>query len=412
MAIELKSFYRTVGENEGSKCHYPTRLDMYGRGCGHDCNYCYAKSQLARRYNWNPIDPAVADIEKIRVLVQKIPTGTIVRLGGLTDCFQPIELIHKTTYETIKILNERRIGYLIVTKSALVADDEYMAIMDRELAHIQVSITSTDDKVCATYEKASAPSLRIKAIEKLAAAGFDVAVRLSPLIPGYYDPAIINAIKCDKLLVEFLRNDAWIKKWFNIDWTPWSIKESTYGHLTLEHKKQLLSELTGFKEISVCEDCSEHYEYWKNHFNPNPDDCCNLTISSETLAQNEKARLELINARAQEKRVHLNKAKRIRVTFDTGEVFECPRVQRTYFEVINHIGGDKVRALGIMRAGSNIVSPDLSTFKEIYQKEHAKSILSNGMYLFFHMSTEAKVNILIDINKATGNHYKIEYIES
>ena len=47
MLKEFKNFFRTVGENEGSKCHYPTRLDTYGCGCGHDCRYCYAKSQSA-----------------------------------------------------------------------------------------------------------------------------------------------------------------------------------------------------------------------------------------------------------------------------------------------------------------------------------------------------------------------------
>ena len=79
----------------------------------------------------------------------------------------------------------------------MIADDEYMKILDRKLAHIQISITSTDDKLAATYEKASATSKRIEGIEKLAAAGYDVAVRLSPLIPGYYDVDVVNAIKCD-----------------------------------------------------------------------------------------------------------------------------------------------------------------------------------------------------------------------
>ena len=37
---EFKSFFKTVGGNEGNKCHYPTRLDTYGCGCSHDCNYC------------------------------------------------------------------------------------------------------------------------------------------------------------------------------------------------------------------------------------------------------------------------------------------------------------------------------------------------------------------------------------
>ena len=36
--------------------------------------------------------------------------------------------------------------------------------------------------------------------------------------------------------------------------------------------------ITGFKEITVCEDETTAYEYWKNNFNPNKDDCCNLRV--------------------------------------------------------------------------------------------------------------------------------------
>lgn len=43
---EFKSFYKTVKGNEGAKCMYPTRLDLYGRGCSHNCSYCYARSLL------------------------------------------------------------------------------------------------------------------------------------------------------------------------------------------------------------------------------------------------------------------------------------------------------------------------------------------------------------------------------
>lgn len=28
--------------------------------------------------------------------------------------------------------------------------------------------------------------------------------------------------------------------------------------------------------MTVCEDVTEHYLYWRECFNPNPDDCCNL----------------------------------------------------------------------------------------------------------------------------------------
>ena len=203
---EFKSFFKTVGGNEGNKCHYPTRLDTYGCGCSHDCKYCYAKSLLDFRKMWIPTNPSVADINKIKRKIAKLPKDIpAIRLGGMTDCFQPIEKTHRVTYETIKALNENRIPYLIVTKSAIVADDEYIEILDKDLAHIQITVTTTDDELSKTYEKPSVPSERIKAIEKLHAAGFDVALRLSPYIPEYVDLDILNNVKCDKILVEFLR---------------------------------------------------------------------------------------------------------------------------------------------------------------------------------------------------------------
>lgn len=272
---EFKSFYKTVGGGEGSKCHYPTRLDTYGCGCQHDCKYCYAKSLLDFRKLWNPEDPAVADIKKIEKVVKKIQPGSIVRLGGMTDCFQPIELEHRVTYETIKLLNKYNVGYLIVTKSHLVANDEYMAIMDKKLAHIQVTVTTLDDKKSLEYEKASVPSLRINAIKKLQDAGFDVAIRLSPLIPEYMDFDKLNSLGIKKAIVEFLRVNTWIKKWFDVDYSNHTLKEGGYQHLPLEYKKELLSKIK-IPAISVCEDYTEHYNYWKDNFNPNKNDCCNL----------------------------------------------------------------------------------------------------------------------------------------
>ena len=275
--VEFKSFFKTVDGNEGNKCNYPTRLDTYGKGCSHDCSYCYSKGLLDFRNLWNPENPAVADIEKIKKKISKLPKDIApLRLGGMTDCFQPIEKVHRVTYETIKALNEYRIPYLIVTKSALVASDEYIEILDKELAHIQITVTTTDDKLSTTYEKASVPSERIKAIEKLHSLGYDVTLRLSPYIPEYVDLDILSKVKCDKILVEFLRVNTWIRKWFDIDYSDYIIKQSGYRHLPLEKKKEYISKITGFKEITVCEDETEAYEYWKNNFNPNPKDCCNL----------------------------------------------------------------------------------------------------------------------------------------
>ena len=275
---EFKSFYKTVSGNEGGKCHYPTRLDTYGCGCAHDCSYCYAKTLLDFRGLWDAKNPSVADIEKIRKKIAKLPKDQIIRLGGMTDCFQPVEKEKRVTYEAIRALNEAEIGYLIVTKSDLVADDSYIRIMDKELAHIQITVTCFDDDMYTNlaYEKAPIPSKRIEAIEKLQSEGFDVQLRLSPFIPEFVDFDILNAVKCKKILVEFLRVNSWIKKWFDIDYTAYTIKHGGYLHMPLDKKLDWISKITGFEQITVCEDEDVAYEYWQKHFNPNPDDCCNL----------------------------------------------------------------------------------------------------------------------------------------
>jgi len=279
MSKEYKSFYKTVGGGEGDRCSYPTRLDLYGCGCQHDCSYCYAKTLLNFRGLWDNQNPNVADIEKVKKKIPKIPNEVCVRLGGMTDCFQPLEKSVRNTYNTILELNKHNKHYLIVTKGSIVADDEYIEILDKKLAHIQVSVTTTNDELSSTYEKASLPSQRIKAIEKLHKLGFDVQLRLSPFIPEYIDYDILNNVQCDKILIEFLRVNTWVKKWFNIDFSQYILKEGGYNHLSLDTKINLLHNITNFKEKTICEDVNEHYEYWKENFNANKNDCCNLNIN-------------------------------------------------------------------------------------------------------------------------------------
>lgn len=271
---EFKSFYKTVEGNEGSKCLHPTRLDTYGCGCAHDCSYCYAKSLLSFRNLWNPKAPSVGDISDISREVRKLPKNEVVRLGGMTDCFQPIEKLHRVTYKTIRLLNRRRIPYLIVTKSALVG--EYTDVLDKELAHIQVTVTTLDDDLCKTYEKASPPSERIMAIQKLQGEGYDVALRLSPYIPSYVDSDALCGLGIDKICIEFLRANTWVEKWFDIDFSEYTVKQGGYRHLPLEKKIEYIKRIHGFKEMTVCDDEDMAYQYWKEHFNHNKNDCCNL----------------------------------------------------------------------------------------------------------------------------------------
>lgn len=273
---EYKSFYKTVGGGEGDRCKYPTRLDMYGKGCQHNCQYCYARSLLAFRGLWNPVEPAMADKEKVKRRLSKIAPGAFLRLGGMTDPFQPIEAQYGLTKWLIDELNERGINYLIVTKSATVADCENIS---PKYGHVQISVTSTGDLAPDGFEYASSPEDRLESAKRLYERGIDTQLRLSPYIPEFIDLDAILKSPVKKVLVEFLRVNTFIKRTFpTMDFTPYRIKSGGYLHLPLATKWTMLDPLIGKKRLTVCEDHPIHYEYFKENVNANPDDCCDLRV--------------------------------------------------------------------------------------------------------------------------------------
>jgi DNA repair photolyase len=178
------------------------------------------------------------------------------------------------------MMNARGIGYLIVTKSALVADKSYMRVMDPQLAHIQISVTSTSDEPNFLGERASKPSDRLRAAESLSKAGFDVSLRVSPYLPELVDIEALKASNVDKCLVEFLRVNGFIRGWLKDagrDTREYTHKSGGYRHLPLARKQALIEPFrAAFGELTVCEDVPSHYDYWQKNVNHDPDDCCNL----------------------------------------------------------------------------------------------------------------------------------------
>jgi len=164
----IKKFWSLYNEAVEGLCLYNTRMDTYGQWCSHDCKYCYAKSLLQFRGLRHPNNPKFIDLKTAyKIIATEIPKGQITRLWGMTDCFQPVEKVHKITYNVLKAFNACKKWYLIITKSDLIATDEYLEVLDKDLAHIQITLTTTDDQLAAKYENATRPSDRIKAIEKL-----------------------------------------------------------------------------------------------------------------------------------------------------------------------------------------------------------------------------------------------------
>ena len=278
MEDTFRSFYKTVEGGEGDRCNYRTRLDMYGRGCLHNCSYCYARCLLEFRGNWNYNAPAIADRKEVLKTLDTIPEGSFLRLGGMTDPFQPIESQYHHTEWLIGELNDRNINYLIVTKGALVADCKEIS---PKLGHVQMSITHTHEPPIKDFEQASPWEDRLKAIETIYDRNIDAQIRLSPMIPGFIDPEIILASKVDKVLVEFLRVNTFIKRNMHSQFKPWTEQSGAYHHLPLGKKITMLKPYFGKKRLTICEDHPEHYEYFLHNINANPADCCDLRINKD-----------------------------------------------------------------------------------------------------------------------------------
>ena len=52
----------------------------------------------------------------------------------------------------LKAFNYYKKPYLIITKSDLIATDEYLKVLDKDLAHVQITLTTTDDQKALKYE--------------------------------------------------------------------------------------------------------------------------------------------------------------------------------------------------------------------------------------------------------------------
>ena len=197
--FKLVNFHPTC-----QQCLYAFEIDTYGRGCVHNCVYCYAKAELTVHGMWNNPYPAPVDINTIRkvfytvfetdkrskwreIMEKKIP----LRIGSMSDSFMFMDKKYEVTKELLKILKHYEYPYVISTRSDLVSHNDYLELIDKNLATIQFSLSSTNDELNRLIEPGT-PSAqrRLKALEKINKYGFCTTVRINPFFPirpdGYF----------------------------------------------------------------------------------------------------------------------------------------------------------------------------------------------------------------------------------
>ncbi|MFW6009181.1 MAG: radical SAM protein [archaeon] len=343
MGKEYSSYLKL---REPEFCYYPLHLDPYGSGCFHNCKYCFQKDQLYFRNEkdeenktrkptaWHPQEPSVSPIKKIKRSLQLGLSGEFfdkfknestleahaliykklpLRIGGVTDPFQPIEKKERVTYQIMKLLNENDYPALIFTKSNLITEDKYMNLLKekKENYYVQFTITTLDTKLARLIEtNAPSPEKRLAALKELNQIGIETAVRINPLYPKKVYDIIgedmydflkeIKKVGTNTIIVGGLRvqsktreygpiasaefmNDAFaederftnfdIKEFMNKDSSTYYIEEEKLYHRYKEIKE--IADDLGM-EFSICHDNNKNAD--KKRFRDlwyNKEDCCN-----------------------------------------------------------------------------------------------------------------------------------------
>ena len=193
--------------NDSPDIDFRFSLNPY-RGCEHGCVYCYARP--AHEYlGWS----AGIDFES-RILIKTAAPELLdqalarpswqpqpVALSGNPDCYQPVEKQLKRTRRCLAVFRDHRNPVGVITKSHLVCRDIDLLsdLASDNLAAVTISVTTLHAELATCMEpRASGPGGRLKAIERLAAAGIPVGVNIAPLIPGLNDeeiPALLQACR-------------------------------------------------------------------------------------------------------------------------------------------------------------------------------------------------------------------------
>lgn len=198
----FKSPFRVANHHSScQQCLYAFEVDTYGRGCTHDCMYCYARDILRQRDYWNNPMPApvkISDLWKVfytvfetnkpnkyrSILEKRIP----IRIGSMSDSFMGIDRQYKVTQALLDILNFYKYPYIIFTRSTLIAQEEYLKRLDPKLCSAQISLASLNEKLNKKIEPGAASGKdRLETIEKLIEAGIWSTLRINPCFPNYPD---------------------------------------------------------------------------------------------------------------------------------------------------------------------------------------------------------------------------------
>lgn len=194
-----------IAYNDSPDVGFDASVNPY-RGCEHGCVYCYARPfheylGFSAGLDFESrilVKPDAPELLRKELSSPKWKPQTLA-MSGVTDCYQPAERKLQITRRCLEVLADFRNPVGVITKNELVTRDidVLQRLHEHQAAAVVISITTLDPEVARKMEpRASHPRDRLKAIERLAAAGIPVGVNVAPVVPAITDheiPKILEA---------------------------------------------------------------------------------------------------------------------------------------------------------------------------------------------------------------------------
>ncbi len=231
------------------------------RGCEHGCSYCYARPA----HSYLGLSPGL-DFETVIIakrglaallrkeLMRPAYRPSMIVIGSVTDCYQPVERELKITRSLIEVLREARHPFSLVTKSSGVERDlDLIAPMAADhLVAIYVTITTLDGELARQLEpRAASPQRRLRTIRTLAEAGVSVGVSVAPQIPFINDDM--------EQVLEAAAAAGATSAFYTVLRLPWELNEVFQQWLAVHYPQRAARVMARVREMRGGQDYDSHF---------------------------------------------------------------------------------------------------------------------------------------------------------
>jgi DNA repair photolyase len=174
-------------------------------GCEHRCTFCYVRAFELRADR--PSDDRYGRTIRVKTNVAQVLRHELSRrtwkkegvaIGAATDPYQPAEGTYRLTRGCLQAFADFANPVGLITRGPMIVRDidVLTTLARRASVSVNFSIPTLDDEVWRRTEPGTAhPRQRLRALEKLVAAGIRAGVGMAPILPGLSDrPEQLEAV--------------------------------------------------------------------------------------------------------------------------------------------------------------------------------------------------------------------------